>query len=250
MEEIIKSAVFLAVAFSLAGYLFGSISNARLLTWIVTRSKEVKPINEPIPGTDLYFDSDSISATAVSINLGKKYGILTAILDMLKVAVPTLAAFYLFRGEPYFLFTAAFGIAGHNYPVYHRFKGGRGESPILGAMLIVNWFGILVANAGGMILGYLTGSVLVMRYGWYVLSIFWYWIYFNDIFYIGFIIAANLLFWTALSKDLAKFARMKEEDDLKVTEETVSDFLLMGKGPGSFLDKYGLPALLKKLFKR
>ena len=89
-----------------------------------------------------------------------------------------------------------------------------------------------------------------MRYGWYVLSIFWYWVYFDNINFVAFMIMANVLFWTAMSKDLAKYVKMRNENDLDVSEETVSDFLLMGKGPGRFLDKYGLPALLKKLFSR
>jgi glycerol-3-phosphate acyltransferase PlsY len=244
-----NTAVMVAVS-ALAGYLFGSISNARIFTWFKTRSMKVKPINEPVPGTDLYFSSDAVSATVANINLGKKFGIMTALLDMLKVALPTLAIRLLFPGDPWFLITATSGIAGHNYPIYHRFKGGRGESPILGAMLVINWFGIFVSSLAGTVLGYLTGSVLVMRYGWYVLSIFWYWIYFNNIYYVGFMIAANILFWTAMSKDLLKFAKMKEEDDLDVSEETVSDFLLMGKGPGRFLDRYGLPSIVRNVFKK
>jgi glycerol-3-phosphate acyltransferase PlsY len=246
MNELLESTVVMVTAAAVAGYLFGSISHARIFTWFKTRSMKVKPINEPVPGTDLYFSSDSISATVANINLGKKFGILTALMDMVKVAIPTLAFRLLFPEDPWYLVTAACGIAGHNYPVYHRFKGGRGESPILGAMLVINWFGIFISSLAGTILGYFTGSVLVMRYGWYVLSVFWYWIYFNDIRYVGFMIVANLLFWTAFSKDLSKFARMKKEDDLDVSEETVSDFLLMGKGPGRFIDRYGLPALLKR----
>ena len=153
MNELLNSTIFMVTASALAGYLSGSISNARIITWIKTRSMEVKKINEPIPGTDLYFDSDSISATVVNINLGWKSGILTALLDMLKVVLPTLAVRFLFPEDPYFLITAACGIAGHDYPLYHRFKGGRGESPILGAMLVINWFGIILCNLEGMCLG-------------------------------------------------------------------------------------------------
>lgn len=250
MIELLQSTGFLISAAALVGYLFGSISNARIFHWLKNRSFTVKPINEPIPGTDLYFASDSVSATVTHINLGKKYGVFTALLDMAKVAIPTLAIRLLLPEAPFFLATAACGIAGHIYPAYHRFRGGRGESPIMGAMLVINWFGILITNLAGMVLGFLTGSVLVMRYGWYILSIFWYWIFFNDIYFVAFMIAANILFWTAMRKDLAKFAELKKENDLEVAEATVSDFLLMGEGPGRFLDKYGLPALIKKFSRR
>lgn len=250
MNAFLESTLGLMILAALAGYLTGSLSFARILTLLVTKSSHVEPINEPVPGSDIMFQSDSVSATVANLNLGKKYGCLTALLDMGKVAVPTFLVYYFFPEDPYYLFAAAAGIAGHNYPLYHRFKGGRGESPMLGAMLVINWYGILIANAAGLFLGYLTGSTLVIRYGWYVLMIGWYWIHFQSIYHVGFMLVANFLFWFAMRKDLAKFAELKEVDDLDVSEEAVSDFLLMGKGLGRFLDRYGLPALLKKLFKR
>lgn len=250
MNAFLESTLGLMILAALAGYLIGSLSFARILTLLVTKSSHVEPINEPVPGSDIMFQSDSVSATVANLNLGKKYGCLTALLDMGKVAVPTFLVYYFFPEDPYYLFAAAAGIAGHNYPLYHRFKGGRGESPMLGAMLVINWYGILIANAAGLFLGYLTGSTLVIRYGWYVLMIGWYWIHFQSIYHVGFMLVANFLFWFAMRKDLAKFAELKEVDDLDVSEEAVSDFLLMGKGLGRFLDRYGLPALLKKLFKR
>ncbi len=250
MEIIMESTLALLVLSGITGYLIGSISFARLLTRMVTKSSYVKPINEPVPGSDIMFQSNSVSATAAHLNLGKKYGCLTALLDMSKVAIPTFLFSLFFPDQPYYLLVAACGIAGHNYPIYHGFKGGRGESPMLGAMLVINWFGILIANAASLILGYLTGSVLVIRYGWYVLMIFWYWIYFDSYFHVIFMVIANFLFWFSMRHDLATFADLKKVDDLEVSEEAVSDFLLMGKGLGRFIDRYGLPALLKKLLNK
>jgi glycerol-3-phosphate acyltransferase PlsY len=184
----------------------------------------------------------------ITQNLGKKYGCLTALLDMIKVALPTFLVHYFFPDHPYYLVTGIMGMLGHDYPVYHRLRGGRGESPMIGAMVVINWFGIFIANAASMLIGYLTGSVLVLRYGWYVLMIIWYWIYFNDIFHVGFMILANLIFWNSMRKDLVRYGELKTEVDVEVTQAQVSDFLLMGKGIGRFLDNYGLPALLGKLF--
>jgi hypothetical protein len=63
-------------------------------------------------------------------------------------------------------------------------------------------------------------------------------------------VGANIFFWLAMSSDLKHYADLKKENNLEVSEETVSEFLLMGKGFGRFLDHYGFPALLKKLFSR
>ncbi len=48
--------------------------------------------------------------------------------------------------EPCFLLVALFGVIGHNLPVYYRFRGGRGESPIIGSLLVINWFGLIITN--------------------------------------------------------------------------------------------------------
>jgi glycerol-3-phosphate acyltransferase PlsY len=248
MNALSESTLAMFAIAGLTGYLLGSLSFARILTRIITKSGHVDPINEPVPGSDIRFHSDAVSATVAHLNLGKKFGCLTALLDMGKVALPTFLFSYFFPDSYYFLVAAAAGIAGHDYPIYHRFHGGRGESAMLGAMLIINWFGILVANAASVILGYLTGSILVMRYGSYVLMIAWYWIYFQNIYYVIFMVVANFFFWFSMRHDLATFADLKKEGDLEISEEAVSDFLLMGKGLGRFIDRYGIPALIRKTF--
>ena len=238
-----------AVAASLTGYLIGSVSTARLVYFLVTRSKNYEPFKESIPHTDEKFESDLISATWISKKLGKRYGCITSVLDMLKVALPTLLFKLIFTSPPFFLLTAIFGIFGHNYPIYYRFRGGRGESPILGALFVINWFGILIANAASSILGFISGSILVMRFGWYVLLIFWFWYYFRDLYYVLFMVLANFLFWFSMRKDLARFQQLKKQKNLEFTEEDISQFIMMGKTPGRFLDKYGLYFVVKRLFK-
>ena len=69
----------------------------------------------------------------VRMQVGTRYGCLTAILDIAKVAIPALI-FKLWQPEtPYFLVTALFGLIGHDWPIYHRFKGGRGNRRSLAA---------------------------------------------------------------------------------------------------------------------
>lgn len=231
-----------------AGYLLGSISFARIITWLKEKNQNVKNIKREIPDTDIIFESDAISATAVSLNLGKKYGCLTSILDMIKVAIPTWIFYYLYPDDPYYLITALLGMFGHNYPIFYRFKGGSGQSPLLGGLLVINWFGIFIANGAAVILGYLTGAVLVMRWGWMVLMIAWFAWYFGDVWHIGYIVLANVLFWTAMMREIRDALKIKKQRHS--TQEEVSDFMLMGKGLGRFIDNYGLPSLVKKALRK
>lgn len=235
---------------SLLGYLMGAISFARLINYLVTKDKKIKPWVVSVPHTDEVFESDLVSATLVAKTLGPRYGCMTSIADMIKVALPALLVKLAFPEEPYYLAVALFGIIGHNYPVFYRFKGGRGESPLLGGLLVINWFGIIIVNVAASILGFITGSVLVIRWGGMVLMIFWYWYYFNNIYFVGYMVLANFFYWFSMRKDLARYNELKTKKGLKFTEEDVSDFIGMGKNMGRMIDRYSLYALLKKSFKR
>lgn len=249
METIIQLIWPMYILAGLTGYLVGSVSFARIITRLVTKSSHVEKLIQEIPGTDQKLEADSISATTVGVNLGKKYGCLTSILDMLKIILPMIVLKYFFPDQPFYLLTALTGILGHDYPIYYRFRGGGGESLILGALLVINWFGILIAGTAAMILGYIAGRVLFMRYGMYILMIFWYWIYFQDIYYVSFMILANLILWTSMINTWIRSGAKLKEHNIKLKEEDVSELFLMGKGVGRFIDQYGLPALLKKLLR-
>jgi len=217
-----------------------------LINYMVHKTTKLTSFSEPVPHSDEIFESDLISATLVTKRLGVKYGCMTSLLDMLKVALPSLFIKLTFASHPFFLLTAICGIIGHNYPVYHRFIGGRGESPILGALVIINWFGILIANVAATILGFITGSVLVIRWGGYFILIFWFWYFFNDMYYVGFMVLANFFFYLAMKKDLLRFRELKVKKGIEFTEEDVSEFILMGRSLGRALDKYSLYYIIKR----
>jgi glycerol-3-phosphate acyltransferase PlsY len=81
--------------------------------------------------------SGNIGATNVLRAAGKKAALLTLLADCLKGLVPVFVAGSLFHDD---LVTAASGAAailGHNFPVYLRFKGGKGVATGYGVMIAV-----------------------------------------------------------------------------------------------------------------
>jgi glycerol-3-phosphate acyltransferase PlsY len=239
--------LMLAAICAITGYLIGSVSSARIVYFLSTGKSKIEPFAEAIPGSDEKFESDLVSATLVNKKLGAKYGCLTALADMAKIALPMLLLKIFIDSQPYYLLFALFGVAGHNLPVYYRFRGGRGESPIIGSLLVISWSGYLVTNLASVVLGFITGSVLVMRWGAYVLMPFWFWYQFNDWRYVTFMLLLNLLFWLSMRKDLAKYQQLKRTRGKQFTEEEVSEFILMGRTPGRMLDKYSLNGLLRRM---
>lgn len=95
--------------------------------------------------------SGNIGATNVGRTLGRQYGLLVFGLDFLKSFVPVLwAGRYLLgpgsawdptvtgcQGYLLWMLVAAAGVLGHMFPVYLKFKGGKGVATSLGAMLAV-----------------------------------------------------------------------------------------------------------------
>lgn len=84
--------------------------------------------------------SGNIGATNVLRTLGKKMGILTLIGDALKGVIPVVFAIIY---KPYPLnqtlvfFCALMAFLGHLFPIYLRFKGGKGVATALGIYLVL-----------------------------------------------------------------------------------------------------------------
>lgn len=86
--------------------------------------------------------SRNIGATNVSRVLGKKLGLLTLVCDCLKGYLPmVLAAFLLPESPSKMLFVALTGVMaviGHMFPIYLRFRGGKGVATGLGVFLYLS----------------------------------------------------------------------------------------------------------------
>ncbi|MBM4407649.1 MAG: glycerol-3-phosphate acyltransferase [Chloroflexi bacterium] len=97
------------------GYLLGSLSFVRLIARRINPSAQIERMDVQL-SSGVVFTSDSVSATSARIHLGTRYGLLTGILDMLKVAIPTLAVRRLVPRGPAHLVVASAGLVGHDPP--------------------------------------------------------------------------------------------------------------------------------------
>jgi len=89
--------------------------------------------------------SGGTGATNVSRRAGKAAGILTLVLDAAKGAIAVLVTTWL--GEGWLVAVAAIAvIAGHIFPVWLRFRGGKGVATAVGVFLIVAPFALLCAG--------------------------------------------------------------------------------------------------------
>ena len=136
--------VYPAVA-TLAAYLMGSLSFAVLVS-------RMMGLNDPRT-----YGSKNPGATNVLRSGSKPAAIVTLVLDALKGFVPVLAV--KLWGEPFGLadgtvaLVALAAFLGHLYPVFFKFKGGKGVATAVGIVLGVHWIlGLACIASFGIIL--------------------------------------------------------------------------------------------------
>lgn len=223
---------------TLVSYLIGSISFARIIARLVApKEKFDDVVLDTGQGQPVHLSS--MGATTVSIRLGGKVGCLIGIMDILKASAVTLAARLLFPGQDYFLFAGIGVVAGHIWPVFFKFRGGWGLSPILGVFLVMDWLGVIVSNIAGMILGlFILREVFLVFSGGLWLMAIWIWFSTHNWLYVGYVLLLNGLFILAVVPEIRVH--------LKNRKAGVSDMnralmlMPMGRGVLKMMDKLGL----------
>ena len=128
------------------GYLLGSIPFGLILTRLTGRG-DIREIG-----------SGNIGATNVLRTGSKGLAAATLLLDALKGAVAVWVAQYFLPGVPTGdRFAAAGALIGHLYPVWLRFRGGKGVATLLGILLA------LLLGAGLIYAGVWIGLLLLVR---------------------------------------------------------------------------------------
>jgi glycerol-3-phosphate acyltransferase PlsY len=230
---------------TIAGYLIGSVSSARLVTRIFAPGK---PLPEKtvlsLEGSDKTLSSGTISATTVSHHIGSKYGFITYVLDVLKVTIPTLVIKILFPEQPYFLFVATAGLIGHIWPVYHKFKGGRGVSAIYGGLFVLDWIGVFATSILGMLVGLVVFRDVIVAYMagvWLIIP--WLWFRTHNIHYVLYAVVVNIIFAIAMIPEWKNWIKIKKEEKW---DDPVEVFQLQGMGRGLIKMAKKLGILKKK----
>lgn len=124
-------------------YFLGNISFARILS--KRQNKDITKCGSGNPGT-----------MNMLRTFGAKLGALTLVLDASKGVLAALLGFLLFGGDyanPISMMGLYIGglsvVLGHNFPVFYKFKGGKGVACILGVYLVASpiWVAICLVFA-------------------------------------------------------------------------------------------------------
>ena len=141
--------ILMLLTCAVCGYLVGSVPFGLVLCFLAGYG-DIRKIG-----------SHNIGATNVLRTGNKWLALLTVILDAFKAGLAAFVAYRLvpdleigsFGGQPLSLNVLAsliagtFGIIGHNFPIWLKFKGGKGISSSFGFILMTQWPIALIALA-------------------------------------------------------------------------------------------------------
>ena len=159
--------MFIHISLILLAYLLGSIASAILICRLFG-------LSDPRAG-----GSGNPGATNVMRLHGKKAAILTLAGDVLKGVIPVLLAKAFNSTE---LVIALCGLAaffGHLFPVFFKFKGGKGVATLIGVLFATHWLlGLAYIGTWGITallfryssLSALVAAVLTPIYSWLILQ--------------------------------------------------------------------------------
>ena len=125
---------------AIVSYLLGSCNMAIL----ISKFHKEKDIRD--------YGSGSAGMTNMLRTFGKRAAFYTFIGDFLKGALVVVLSRLIFQNSlmPFDIgyLAALFAIIGHIFPIYFKFKGGKGVATAFGAMLMLNWIAFVVILIG------------------------------------------------------------------------------------------------------
>ena len=143
---------YLIVLLSIAiGYIFGSLSFAVIIGKLFYK-KDVREVG-----------SKSAGATNVLRTLGKKAAAAVTVGDMLKGIIAYLVAYPIGSaygmGELCAIIAGASAVFGHIYPLFFKFKGGKGVLSSLALSFMIDWRAAIITLAVAILIMALTKYV-------------------------------------------------------------------------------------------
>ncbi|MEE9390469.1 MAG: glycerol-3-phosphate 1-O-acyltransferase PlsY [Candidatus Aminicenantaceae bacterium] len=121
------------IIYAICSYLFGAIP----FGYIIFLTREKKDIRN--------FGSQSIGATNVLRLKGWSYAIPVALTDILKGFLPVFLALKFFPDKSFALLCGFLAVVGHCFPVYIKFKGGKGVATTVGVYAVLAFKPLLLS---------------------------------------------------------------------------------------------------------
>ena len=198
------------VSIIISGYLIGSLHGSKLAQFF-------SGINIKKEGLQ------NSGASNAAIVLGMKYGILVALIDILKGVLVIIGVRFFTQQfaqlsatelDLLLYLAGASVILGHNFPIFTGFKGGKGTASIIGILLAIHWplglIGLLLLVAMTFLTDYLLIGVFVFYFVFVGASIW-------SADGVAPIVIAGFLFLMASLLHIENFQRLFRNEEMKIS---------------------------------
>jgi len=118
------TAIIYKIIFAILAYLLGAFPTGYIIYWFKTGGGDIRTKG-----------SGSLGGTNVIRTVNWPLGAVTYFIDILKGFIPILVIYFIWPNDHIFLaITSVLPVLGHDFPVFLRFKGGKGISTSYGVM--------------------------------------------------------------------------------------------------------------------
>lgn len=193
----------LCITVAVLAYLFGSISPS----YLIARHKK-----KDLRGGG----SGNLGASNTAILLGWQLGVLVGLLDILKACIPVLLVKFLlpeYELLPFIVATCV--VIGHIFPIYLKFKGGKGFATFFGGLLGIHWPAFIIIGLIFLAVVAITDKMALGTFT--VISLFpvYVWIVDRNIVFVGIILIATLVIFL---RHIENIRRMINKEEIGVRE--------------------------------
>lgn len=198
------------------GYLLGTISFARLVAGRTLRGEDISTSRYEMGDKGFVIEAQGVSPGAVGSRAGRKAGGLATLGDISKAATAVGVAWWLL-GRDAAAAAGAGAVLGHVFPVQYRFKGAFGQSPMIGASMVLSPLGLPFAIVAANLVGWVLGEVIIGSVLWPLFLVIW-GVVFSDGAYTWFAVVANALYLMRVGPQVAQRVRFRRANPLTAAE--------------------------------
>ncbi len=190
--------ILLSISLIILGYLLGSVPNVYIMVKLFT-GKDVRKIG-----------SGNVGGLNAMRNVSLPVGLLGGLLDVAKGVLAVFLAQKLGLHEIVPLLTGIAAVAGHNWPLYLNFTGGKGVGTTVGVMSMIKPMVLIPCLIGGILIALILRESSIGAVAGFLVGTIYLWYTTKSIYSLIFGLILTLFTIIRFRKDLVRYLAKKK----------------------------------------
>lgn len=190
--------ILLSISLIILGYLLGSIPNVYIMVKLFT-GKDVRKIG-----------SGNVGGLNAMRNVSLPAGLLGGLLDVAKGVLAVFLPQKLGLHEIVPLLTGIAAVAGHNWPLYLNFTGGKGVGTTVGVMSMIKPMVLIPCLIGGILIALILREASIGAVAGFLIGTVYLWYTAKSIYFLIFGLILTLFTIMRFRKDLVRYLAKKK----------------------------------------